>query len=441
VQNPYVASDLQYVVSKLSTRYTSAEESYRKFVYANYLQISDTTKAYFDEYLAGKFDATSRYVVGDVASYIQGAAEYNLDYDTSMDEQEDVVVAFLSEYKQGVCRHYASSATMLFRYLGIPARYVVGYLGNVVAGEWTDITTEKAHAWTEVYIDGIGWVQVEVTGGGLGDSGNGGGSDDSNIKYEYNFKPTDEYMKYTDGTQTLTHSQTLQGFSELSKLGYTYSVKISGSRKIPGITESKIESLTIYDKDGNDVTSSINYKLSTGKLQVYIAELNVTTQGAAKVYDGAALTCKQYTVSSLLSGHSFASFEVLGSVTDVGSMLNKVSYKIQDSNGSDVTDYYKFNATYGKLEVTPRDLTITSSDATKAFDGTPLTCDEYTLGDGTSVVDGQQLIVEITGQQSGIGRSDNTIKSVEILDADGKDVTSNYNITTKNGTLRVTYAG
>ena len=39
-----------------------------------------------------------------------------------MDDEADVVVAFLTKYKEGICQHYASAATLLFRELGIPAR-------------------------------------------------------------------------------------------------------------------------------------------------------------------------------------------------------------------------------------------------------------------------------------------------------------------------------
>ena len=45
-------------------------------------------------------------------------------------------------------------------------------MGQTEAGEWTEITLKDAHAWVEVYLDGIGWVQVEVTGGAA-DGGNG----------------------------------------------------------------------------------------------------------------------------------------------------------------------------------------------------------------------------------------------------------------------------
>ena len=48
------------------------------------------------------------------------------------------------------------------------------------------------------------------------------------------------------------------------------------------------------------------------------------------------------------------------------------------------------------------------------------------------------MTVVVTGSQTEIGRSENTISSISIVDSKGKNVLSNYKITYKNGTLRVT---
>ena len=57
---------------------------------------------------------------------------------------------------------------MMFRYYGIPARYVEGYLltpkdvEKKTSGKAIAIPQKNAHSWTEIYIDGYGWVPVEV---------------------------------------------------------------------------------------------------------------------------------------------------------------------------------------------------------------------------------------------------------------------------------------
>ncbi len=72
---------------------------------------------------------------------------------------------FWFERKEGFCEHIASSFVLLMRAMGIPARVVTGYQGgeiNAVDGYWT-VRQSDAHAWTEVWIAGRGWLRVDPT--------------------------------------------------------------------------------------------------------------------------------------------------------------------------------------------------------------------------------------------------------------------------------------
>ncbi|MBR6405942.1 MAG: transglutaminase domain-containing protein [Lachnospiraceae bacterium] len=76
----------------------------------------------------------------------------------------DFVEDFLFNKDSGYCVHFASAATVLLRELGIPCRYVEGYLVQpAMSGEKVEISDRDAHAWTEVYIRGFGWYPVEMT--------------------------------------------------------------------------------------------------------------------------------------------------------------------------------------------------------------------------------------------------------------------------------------
>jgi len=85
-------------------------------------------------------------------------------------EKADFIDDFMSR-KTGYCIHFASAAVMIFRSMGIPARYAEGYfadnesvsrVGNTIKYKVTD---KSAHAWVEIYQEGLGWVPVEVTPG------------------------------------------------------------------------------------------------------------------------------------------------------------------------------------------------------------------------------------------------------------------------------------
>ncbi|WP_144729004.1 transglutaminaseTgpA domain-containing protein [Extensimonas perlucida] len=72
---------------------------------------------------------------------------------------------FWFDRKQGFCEHIASAFVVLLRAMGLPARIVTGYQGgevNPVDGYWT-VRHSDAHAWTEVWLAGQGWVRVDPT--------------------------------------------------------------------------------------------------------------------------------------------------------------------------------------------------------------------------------------------------------------------------------------
>lgn len=77
----------------------------------------------------------------------------------------DSIDDFLFGTRTGFCEHYASAFTFLMRAAGIPARVVIGYQG----GYWNDfahyllIRQSDAHAWSEVWLAGRGWVRVDPT--------------------------------------------------------------------------------------------------------------------------------------------------------------------------------------------------------------------------------------------------------------------------------------
>lgn len=80
-----------------------------------------------------------------------------------LDEQP--VDEFIFETRAGFCEHYASAFAVLMRAAGIPARVVTGYHGgerNPLGGYFM-VRQSDAHAWTEVWLEGEGWVRVDPT--------------------------------------------------------------------------------------------------------------------------------------------------------------------------------------------------------------------------------------------------------------------------------------
>ncbi|MEX2129940.1 MAG: DUF3488 and transglutaminase-like domain-containing protein, partial [Pseudohongiellaceae bacterium] len=78
----------------------------------------------------------------------------------------DQVDDFLFNTRQGFCEHYASSFTYLMRAAGIPARVVVGYQGAEYNRfeDYLMVYQYNAHAWSEIWLAGKGWVRFDPTG-------------------------------------------------------------------------------------------------------------------------------------------------------------------------------------------------------------------------------------------------------------------------------------
>ena len=73
---------------------------------------------------------------------------------------------FLFTSHQGFCEHYAAAFSTLMRAAGIPARIVVGYQGGEF-NKWGlhyTVRQSDAHAWSEVWLNGRGWVREDPTG-------------------------------------------------------------------------------------------------------------------------------------------------------------------------------------------------------------------------------------------------------------------------------------
>ncbi len=144
----------------------NSENVYGTFARTYYEDVPDDMRAYFDSHVpsAGQkmnpFDA-----IKIVRDYTAGNMSYNNDAD-EYSGNEDFVIEMLNEHKSGYSAHFATVAAMLFRYYGIPARYVEGYLVNPPASsDVISVTDEDSHAWVEIYAGGLGFIPVEVTPG------------------------------------------------------------------------------------------------------------------------------------------------------------------------------------------------------------------------------------------------------------------------------------
>lgn len=101
-----------------------------------------------------------------ICDYLRQNYTYDLSF---LIGEEDNVQTFLFENKTGVCYQFASAMTELCRAAGLTARYVEGYAlaepGSY--SRYSEVThvirARHAHAFTEVYLAGYGWMSFDAT--------------------------------------------------------------------------------------------------------------------------------------------------------------------------------------------------------------------------------------------------------------------------------------
>lgn len=161
----FYSFDSNYGALTLPAELRDRELSYRQFVYANYLALPDSTRTSLQDIAAqNTLSGDTVYeTVALVAEYVRSRCPYNID--TQPYPSDDYALYFLTQATEGYCVHFATAATAMYRALGLPARMVTGVAFNAQAEVTVTVLGENAHAWTEVYIDGLGWLPVEVTPG------------------------------------------------------------------------------------------------------------------------------------------------------------------------------------------------------------------------------------------------------------------------------------
>ncbi|MBR2459897.1 MAG: transglutaminase domain-containing protein, partial [Clostridia bacterium] len=421
----------------LPLEYAELELACREYAYENYLSLPDKTaedmlgiyrsEVEKDGLNPDTLSGSERILW--VESYIKGAAEYNLEF-SEYPEDVDTAVYFLTEAKEGVCRHFATSAVAMYRALGIPARYTVGFSVSTLAGEERTVMGDRAHAWVEVYIDGLGWIALDPTGG----------SNQSDIQLP---EPPEDWIpqlnsvliasdnaqKMYDGSPLTSNNYHIYGLED----GYREEVYFTGSQLEVGSSPNSF-SVKIYDADGNDVTGDFQIEKMEGELNVTPVSITVKTSSAEKNYNGTPLTSQEYTLEGdAVDGHK-VSVKCLGTVTDPATVENDFEITVTDKNGNDVTSLYTVNREPGLLTVHPIPLIITGEDAEKVYDGTPLTCDLYRAEGG--VLPNHSLKFDFTGKRTEPGSESNPF-TVQVFNANEEDVTDKYLIESFYGNLTV----
>lgn len=172
--------------SSLDDEYYKYEKIYRKFVEKAYTRLPEEGLEQLKSFCRRVMEEQRFTDINAKIAYVKDYLLSNTSYSLTpgkVPPGKDYVEYFLFENKLGYCSHYASAAVLMLRLFGVPARYVEGYtvspsdIAINSVGELSLLMNDdnlngeieisvkdyNAHAWVEVYFDGIGWIPIDFT--------------------------------------------------------------------------------------------------------------------------------------------------------------------------------------------------------------------------------------------------------------------------------------
>ena len=184
----YIATVCGYTTDELVSRraipaadmdndiYIDNISRYRSFIHSEYMNVTEDVEDFvFNDlfpyiaktYTADIYSSANTYAYeysSAICSYFKDNFTYSLDVDNGIDQLD----SFLHKTHRGHCALFATAMTLALRELGIPARYVTGYVAEGISEKVADgykytLTERQLHAWTEVYFNGIGWLPFDPT--------------------------------------------------------------------------------------------------------------------------------------------------------------------------------------------------------------------------------------------------------------------------------------
>ena len=192
------------------------------------------------------------------------------------------------------------------------------------------------------------------------------------------------------------------------------------------------------------MTAQFTVTTKNGTLTINPIAIELTADSASKEYDGKALTKDTYTITNgkFVGEDGLASVTVVGSQTLVGSTENRITgHELKEGT---LSENYTITYVNGKLEVTNRTdkytINVEANSGEKTYDGTALKVEgfktlSFTMNGQTYTVSG------LTASAEGTNVSESKTVTVTgtpvVKDAAGNDVTAQFTVTTKDGTLTI----
>ena len=257
----------------------------------------------------------------------------------------------------------------------------------------------------------------------------------TNVTDLYKVNKVDCFLSVTKAPLTITTASDSKaydgnpltaGVTAVFVNGETATVVATGSQKMVGSSKNT------YDIQWDATAKQGNYQIveNLGTLTVTKAAVTIKVSAAEKLYGDAD---PEFTgvVTGLVNPDDLGVIKYYRSNANV---KNAGSYPKAISASYTANMNYEVNVTKGNLTVKKRNVTLTSADASKVYDGTALTAPTVTVG-GDGFAPNEGAYFTVTGSQTDAGTSANTF-TYELKE--GTDVSTNYMLAEVKGDLTVT---
>lgn len=198
-----------------------------------------------------------------------------------------------------------------------------------------------------------------------------------------------------------------------------------------------------YELNANTKADNYNIELIEGKLTVTADEnevvVTITENRGNKKYDGRAHSVSGYKVTDISNKlYTADDFKFNGDATVKGTDAGTYDMDVKADDFENVNNNFAkvtFVIIDGKLTIEKRDVTLTSADASKVYDGTALTSKKVTVS-GEGFAKGEGATYDVTGTRTNTGTSKNTFTYT----LKNGTKAANYNIKKVEGKLTITAA-
>jgi len=244
---------------------------------------------------------------------------------------------------------------------------------------------------------------------------------------------TDSITETYDG-----NNHSANGFAQNSELGLgdTLVAHVAPTFKYVGKHENNM-TFSVKGEDGTDKTHNYNIVVEKGTVEILPRKITVTTESESWIYDDEPHRTFNVTADTLVSGDVW---EIISAkdITNAGSIENVQEIIIKNAEGDIITENYEIEYVFGTLTVEKRKITLKPADASHVYDGTEQYggIAETTPDSAHNLLSGHTTVSSSTGAIN-VGEEDCYLTEVKIFKGD-VDVTENYDITAKSGTITIT---